>query len=75
MSKLPQVKGDRLISAPSKEGWYIDRTRGSHVIVRHEDKPGTKIIIPIHRKPVKPRTLSNILKKAELSAEEIKRLL
>ena len=75
MSKLPQVKGNRLINALRKEGWYVDRTRGSHVIMRHEDKPGTKIIIPIHRKPVKPGTLSNILKKAELSAEEIKRLL
>ena len=75
MSKLPQVKGDRLISALRKEGWYIDRTRGSHVIMRREDRPGTKIIVPIHGKPVKPGTLSNILKKAELSAEEIKRLL
>ena len=75
MSKLPQVKGDRLVSALSKEGWYIDRARGSHVIMRHEDRPGAKIIIPVHGKPVKPGTLSNILKKAELSAEEIKKLL
>jgi predicted RNA binding protein YcfA (HicA-like mRNA interferase family) len=75
MPKLPQVKGDRLISALRKEGWYVDRTRGSHVIMRHEDKPGTKIIIPVHGKPVKPGTLSNILKRAELSVEEIKRLL
>jgi len=74
MSKLPQVKGDRLISALRKEGWCVDRTRGSHVIMRHEDKPGTKVIIPVHGKPVKPGTLSNILKKAGLSAEEIKRL-
>jgi len=75
MSKLPQVKGDRLVSALGKEGWYVDRTRGSHVIMKHEGKLDTKIIIPIHRKPVKPGTLSNILKKAELSAEEIKKLL
>ena len=75
MAKLPQIKGDRLISALRKEGWYIDRIRGSHVIMRHEDKPGTKIIIPVHGKSVKPGTLSNILKKAELSAEEIKNLL
>lgn len=75
MPKLPQVKGDRLVSALRKEGWYVDRTRGSHVIMRHEDRPGTKIIIPVHGKSVKPGTLSNILKKAELSAEEIRRLL
>ncbi len=75
MSKLPQVKGDRLVGALRKEGWYIDRTRGSHVIMRHGDRPGTKVIIPVHGEPVKPGTLSDILKKAELSAEEIKRLL
>lgn len=75
MPKLPQVKGDRLVSALRKEGWYVDRASGSHVIMRHEDKPGVKITIPVHGKPVKPGTLSNILKKAELSTEEIKRLL
>jgi predicted RNA binding protein YcfA (HicA-like mRNA interferase family) len=75
MSKLPQVKGDRLISALRKEGWHIDHTRGSHVIMRHEGKLGVKIIIPVHGKPVKPGTLSNILKRVELSAEEIRKLL
>ena len=45
------------------------------VIMRHENKPGIKIVTPIHRKPVKPGTLSNILKKTELSMEEIKELL
>jgi predicted RNA binding protein YcfA (HicA-like mRNA interferase family) len=75
MSKLPQVKGDRLVSALRKEGWYVDRTRGSHVIMRHEDRPGAKVIIPVHGKPVKPGALGNILKKAGLSAEESKKLL
>jgi predicted RNA binding protein YcfA (HicA-like mRNA interferase family) len=74
MPKLPQIKGDRLVNALSKRGWYVDRTRGSHVIMRHENKPETKIVIPIHRKPIKPGVLSNILKRAELSVEEIKEL-
>jgi predicted RNA binding protein YcfA (HicA-like mRNA interferase family) len=64
-----------LVNALKKEGWYVDRTHGSHVIMRHEDKPDTKIVIPIHEKAIKPGTLTNILKKAELSAEEMKRLL
>ena len=75
MSKLPQIKGDRLVNALGKEGWYVDRIRGSHVIMRHDNKLGIKIVIPIHRKPIKPGILSNILKKAELSTEEIKELL
>jgi len=75
MPKLPQIKGDRLVSALRKVSWYIDRTHGSHVIMRREDRPGTKIVIPVHSKPVKPGTFNNILKKAELSVEEIKELL
>ena len=43
--------------------------------MRHERKPGTKITIPVHGKAVKPGTLGNILKKAELSVEELKELL
>jgi predicted RNA binding protein YcfA (HicA-like mRNA interferase family) len=75
MPKLPQIKGDRLVNALSKRGWHVDRTRGSHVIMRHESKPETKIVIPVHRKPIKPVILSNILKRAELSVEEIKELI
>ncbi len=75
MPKLPQIKGDRLVNALRRKGWYVDRTRGSHVIMRHENKPETKIVIPIHGKSLKPGILSTILKKVELSVEEIKELL
>ena len=75
MPKLPEVKADRLISALRKEGWFVDRTRGGHAVMRHEDRPGTIIVIPVHGRAVKPGTLSNILKRAELSAEDLKRLL
>jgi predicted RNA binding protein YcfA (HicA-like mRNA interferase family) len=75
MSKLPQVKGDRLVNALKKKGWYVDRTRGSHVIMRHESRPGVKIVIPVHGKTLKIGILNNVLKRAELSVEEIKGLL
>ncbi len=75
MSRLPQAKGDRLVNALRKAGWHIDRTHGGHVIMRRDDRPGIKIVIPVHGKCVTPGTLGNILKKAELSAEEIKALL
>jgi predicted RNA binding protein YcfA (HicA-like mRNA interferase family) len=75
VAKLPQVKGNRLVKALQKKGWYIDRSRGSHAIMRKDDRPGTKIVVPIHTSPVKPGTLSNILKKAEISKEELEDLL
>jgi predicted RNA binding protein YcfA (HicA-like mRNA interferase family) len=75
VAKLPQVKGNRLVKVLQKKGWDIDRTRGSHTIMRNADKPGAKIIVPIHTSPIKPGTLSNILKKAEISREELEDLL
>ena len=75
MTRLPQVKGDRLIKALQKEGWYIDRTHGSHVIMRNDNKPGIKVVIPVHSKSIKPGILGNILKTAGLTIKEIKRLL
>ena len=75
VAKLPQVKGNRLVKALQKKGWYTDRSRGSHTIMRNDDRPGTKIVIPIHASPVKPGTLSNILRKAEISREELEDLL
>ena len=75
MSKLPQIKGQRLVKALEKVGWYIDRSHGSHVILRKENRPGVRVVIPVHSKPIKPGLLNNILKDAELSIEEIKELL
>jgi predicted RNA binding protein YcfA (HicA-like mRNA interferase family) len=74
-AKLPQIKGDRLVNVFKKLGWYIDRKSGGHVIMRHNSKPKIRVIIPIHSEPVKPGTLNNILKEAELSVEELKELM
>ena len=75
MARLPHVKGDRLAKALQKQGWYIDRSRGSHAIMRNADRLGAKIVVPIHTSPIKPGTLSGILKKAEISGEELRDLL
>jgi len=43
--------------------------------MRNDDKPDTKIVVPVHTNPIKPGTLSNILKKAEISIQELEDLL
>lgn len=58
-----------------KLGWYVDRRSGSHVIMRNENKKQIRLVIPIHGKSVKPGTLGNILKHAQISVEELKELL
>ena len=51
-----------------REGWRLERTAGSHMIFRHERKPGT-VTIPGGGKmnrDVKPGTLHSILKQADI---------
>lgn len=75
MTKLPQVRGDRLVKALIKLGWFVDRTRGSHVVMRNDREPKAMIVVPVHSNCIKSGTLSNILKKAGISGDEIRRLL
>ncbi|MCK4850165.1 MAG: type II toxin-antitoxin system HicA family toxin [Phycisphaerae bacterium] len=50
------------------EGWYVERTIGSHMQFRHRTKPGT-VTVPAGgklAKEVPPGTLNSILKQAGL---------
>jgi predicted RNA binding protein YcfA (HicA-like mRNA interferase family) len=54
-----------------KAGWYEDRQRGGHVILKHPDKPGKRVTLAMHRaKTAKPRTLQSILAQADLTVEQ-----
>jgi predicted RNA binding protein YcfA (HicA-like mRNA interferase family) len=60
------VKVRDLIRQLEKDGWYLDRTRGSHRQFKHTVKPG---IVTVHGHPsddVPVGTLGNILKQANL---------
>ena len=58
------MKGKELLKVLQKEGWVLDRVRGSHHIMTKGDET---ISIPVHgRKDLKKGTLMNILKKAGL---------
>jgi len=37
MTRLPRIKGNELIRALERAGFTIERTRGSHVFLRHSD--------------------------------------
>ena len=48
-----------------KDGWYIDRIKGSHHILKHPIKAG-RVTIPLHKEDLNPKTLQTILKQAGL---------
>jgi len=76
--KLPQLTGPELIRVLSKTGFEITRQRGSHVQLRRQEPDGsvTTFPVPIHAgKTIKKGTLKGILRKADLSLEELLELL
>lgn len=54
-----------LLKDLKKDGWYIDRIKGSHHILKHSTKAG-RVTIPLHKEDLKPKTLQTILKQAGL---------
>ena len=46
-----------------KDGWYVDRIRGSHHMLKHTSKVG-RVTVPVHTEDLKPKTLHTILKQA-----------
>ena len=53
-----------------RDGWVLDRTRGSHRQYRHPQKPGTVTIAGRPGKDVATGTWNNILKQAGLDGED-----
>lgn len=74
--KLPRVTGNEVIRAIRRNGWYIDHQHGSHVYLKHPERSGMRITIPVHSgETIKPKTLQAILKQAELSVVDFIELL
>jgi predicted RNA binding protein YcfA (HicA-like mRNA interferase family) len=69
----PVVPGKRLIKALEKDGWEIARQRGSHVRLKKAGRR-TALVVPLH-KEIKRGTLGGILRDADLSADDLRRLL
>jgi predicted RNA binding protein YcfA (HicA-like mRNA interferase family) len=63
---LHRVKIREAIRLIEEDGWYLDRTRGSHRQYRHPSKPG---LVTIAGKPgdeLAPGTKNSILKQSGL---------
>ena len=68
MTKLPVLSGKETVKVFQKAGWYVDRTRGSHVVML---KPGNiaSLSIPQH-KELAPGTLRSLIRLSEMTIEE-----
>jgi len=74
MTRLPRVTGKEVVRSLQKAGFSVDRTRGSHVFLKHLD--GRATAVPVHSgETIGPGLLRAILRDTELSLEEFIKLL
>ncbi len=73
MSKLPRnIKPKALIKFLVKLGFQTGKGKGSHVRLTHPDGRWTQVAV--HPGPVPEGTLRKIIKQAELTEEQLKKL-
>ena len=66
MPELPRISGDEAIKTFKKLGFYEARQKGSHVVMRRDDKG---CIIPRH-KELAVGTLRSAIRQAGITVEE-----
>ncbi|MCF8367311.1 MAG: type II toxin-antitoxin system HicA family toxin [Bacteroidales bacterium] len=64
------MKSSELLKNLKKDGWYIIRQSGSHILMKHDDKSGL-LSFPFHASnEVKTGLLHAILKKANIKTNK-----
>ncbi|AFZ23586.1 putative periplasmic or secreted lipoprotein [Cylindrospermum stagnale PCC 7417] len=63
------MKVREVIKRLEADGWYLDRTRGSHRQLKHPDKPGTVTVSGKPNIDVPIGTLKNIWRQAQLEED------
>lgn len=66
MPKLPRISGQQCIRALGRLGFAVVRQRGSHVMMRCEDRG---CVVPMHRE-LKIGTLHGVLKQGGVGVDE-----
>lgn len=75
MTNLPVLKPKKLLSILQKAGWEIIRQRGSHIQLKHLNKPSFRVTIPYHNEDLAPGTINSIIKQMGISKKEFEQLL
>ena len=73
MARLPRISGMKAVKAFSKDGWFVARRTGSHIIMI---KPGYMVTlsVPKHRE-LDRGTLRKLIRLAGLTVDEFVELL
>jgi predicted RNA binding protein YcfA (HicA-like mRNA interferase family) len=74
LTRLPILSGREVVKALKKDGYDLDRQRGSHLVLRASRPPYRRIVVPDHRE-VARGTLRAIIRQAGLTVEGFLELL
>ncbi|MGH7815360.1 MAG: type II toxin-antitoxin system HicA family toxin [Candidatus Binataceae bacterium] len=74
MPKLPRLTAREIAAVLEKAGFSFSRQSGSHMI--YKNSAGKRATVPFHAtKILHPKLLRSILRDADLSVEQLKKLL
>jgi predicted RNA binding protein YcfA (HicA-like mRNA interferase family) len=73
--RLPALTPREVIRALKRGGFEVQRTSGSHVILKAAEPPHRRVTVPFHSKDLKQRTLHAIVREAGLTVEDFRKLL
>lgn len=76
MAKAPVASGKEIVRALQRNGFVILRVSGSHHVMRHPDRPRSKVSVPVHgNRDLPAGTLQSIVERSGLTEEEFIALL
>jgi mRNA interferase HicA len=75
MSRLPAVRPGEVVRALQRAGFVVQRTSGSHYVLKRPDEPAPRVTVAYHGRDLKPKTLRAIIEQAGLTEEEFLALL
>ena len=64
------MKIREVLKVLQRDGWTIDRIRGSHRQLRHPTKKGTVTVAGNMNEDINPKTLKSIWRQAQLENDE-----
>ena len=64
------MKVKEVLKILEEDGWYIDRTRGSHRILKHPSKSGIVVVAGKHSQDLAEGTRKSIFSQAQLEDKQ-----
>lgn len=75
MTNLPVLKPRQLLLILQKAGWETVRQKGSHIQLKHPNKPHHLVTIPNHNKDLARGTLFSIIKQLGMTKDDFEKFI